>query len=274
MKISKNELRRLIAEELQSTLNEMSMMSPETFEGRGGYTYTARDDGGFDFVDKDGRTGTAEAGSKAAQSIASEIGGTGSLYGQKGFAGYKAPPTTPLVLAPGVTSGLDIPPETPRIAANPAMTLDPPTAGDYYRAAGADLTKPIPGGLFGDVGAEAAYAGTGAPAAEIAMRRGDRALGKAQLKSLARQARKAAGAPAGLGRAGRKAVRGIMKDPERLAPFADLKGAAGRMRNVDAQDVMDIATAREADRGRFSQDIMENINIDTLVDVVIAELSK
>ena len=78
MKISKNELRRLIAEELQATLQEQMPLT--SFEGAGGYSYTERDDGGFDFMDSAGRTGTAAAGSAAARSIAAERDTGTSLY--------------------------------------------------------------------------------------------------------------------------------------------------------------------------------------------------
>ena len=78
MKISKNQLRQVIQEELAAVLQEQ--MAPVSFAGAGGYTYTQRDDGGFDFVGPSGARGTARPGSMAAKSIEAELETGTSLY--------------------------------------------------------------------------------------------------------------------------------------------------------------------------------------------------
>jgi hypothetical protein len=47
----------------------------QQFKGSGGYTYMPRDDGGYDYIDKQGKGGTAPAGGAAAASISAELGG-------------------------------------------------------------------------------------------------------------------------------------------------------------------------------------------------------
>ena len=71
MKVTKSQLRQIITEELGQLIYEQMT----SFSGAGGYTYTERPDGGFDFTDAAGRAGYAKPGSAAARSIAAEMGG-------------------------------------------------------------------------------------------------------------------------------------------------------------------------------------------------------
>tara|TARA_R100001440_G_scaffold59873_2_gene79611 strand:+ start:9506 stop:10660 length:1155 start_codon:yes stop_codon:yes gene_type:complete len=61
------------------------------FKGAGGFEYTQNEAGDYEFVGPDGKKGVAKKGTKAYESIRSEMTGGGSLYGTKGYAGYGAP---------------------------------------------------------------------------------------------------------------------------------------------------------------------------------------
>jgi|TARA_R100000084_G_scaffold107751_1_gene68656 hypothetical protein len=61
------------------------------FKGAGGFEYTQNEAGDYEFVGPDGKKGVAKKGTKAYESIHSEMTGGGSLYGTEGYAGYGAP---------------------------------------------------------------------------------------------------------------------------------------------------------------------------------------
>jgi hypothetical protein len=60
------------------------------FKGAGGFEYTQNEAGDYEFVGPDGKKGVAKKGTKAYESIFSEMTGGGSLYGTEGYAGSKA----------------------------------------------------------------------------------------------------------------------------------------------------------------------------------------
>ena len=154
MKITESQLRRVIQEELTQVLREASDLGPlggeygvpggltgppfiepeerQTFTGQGNFTYTKNDAGDWEFESPAGVKGIATQGSPAFQSIESEAGGQGSLYGQKGYAGYTAPTaaTTPTPTPAAVTDAGGGLPE--RGFQDASVTLPMPGDGQTY----------------------------------------------------------------------------------------------------------------------------------------------
>jgi hypothetical protein len=235
MKISKNELRRLIAEELQSTLQEQTPLT--RFED---YSAMAPLYGAANVLDAP--TGPVRGLATTPKPVmAADVfrGKTGDPfeYADMGDGSYMfrdtRDPDSKFQFAKGSAvaaidqlrqTPIDVPETRDFAGVQPAATPAATTAPEMTKAAQ----------KF-------------APSADLSRR---------QFKKAARSARRELGGRANLGRAGRQQVRDIYGLPT---------GGPRRIRQVTPDDIQSAASARG---------INEGINIDALVDAVIAELSK
>jgi len=268
MKITKTQLRNIVQEELTGllkeamTLNELMPGAPaddswRDFQGSGGYDYTLLDSGDYIWYGPGGTTGIARTGSPEHASIAAEDT-TGQSHYQAPAPAFESPyagadqtaawaqsDPNPLMAGPGPEAyygQAQSPTATdmyynqlarPNRAAapGPALATLPGPVGTSTAPTGAPFRAPAQWAQArGGAGGEAYYAAAAPDTPEY--------FKKGELRKLARQTRAAEGKPAGLGHAGRQALRQTFADAPRSPD-------APRQRDIELDDLERIRTARD-----------------------------